>query len=83
MMKTKKKVYDEKLKKYQDDKSFDYSDEEFEDKDVFNNKFIDEDWEIALLVYPELDKNKKLLSKYSQKLSTSISILLIRNKRIL
>ena len=42
---------------------FDYSDEEFEDKDIFNKKFIDEDWEIALLVYPELEKKKILLAK--------------------
>ncbi len=76
----KKKVYDQKLKKYQDDKSFDYSDEEFEDKDVFNNKFIDEDWEIALLVYPELDKNKKLLSKYSQKLALQFQFYLLETK---
>ena len=36
----KKKVYDEKLKNYHMSKSFDYSDQEFEDKDVFNKKYI-------------------------------------------
>ena len=46
----KKKVYDEKLKNYHMSKSFDYSDQEFEDKDIFNKKYVDEDWEIALLV---------------------------------
>ena len=40
------------------------SDQEFEDKDIFNKKYIDEDWEIALLVYPELEIKKKKLSKY-------------------
>ena len=53
----KRKQYDIKLKKFQVDKSFDFIDEEFEDKNLFNNKYIDEDWEIALLVYPELEKS--------------------------
>ena len=64
-------------------KSFDYSDQEFEDKDIFNKKYIDEDWEIALLVYPELEIKKKKLSKYSQKAKFSIPILFARNKGIL
>ena len=59
----KRKQYDIKLKKFQVDKSFDFIDEEFEDKNLFNNKYIDEDWEIALLVYPELEKLKDNLSK--------------------
>ena len=25
---------------------------------------MDQDWEIALLVYPELERNKKILSKF-------------------
>ena len=56
----KKELYDEELKKFQIEKSFDYSDEEFEDNDLFNSRFIDEDWEIALLVYPELEIKKIL-----------------------
>ena len=79
-MKKKKKVYDEKLKNYHMSKSFDYSDQEFEDKDVFNKKYIDEDWEIALLVYPELEKKKKKLSKYSQKLSFQFQFYLLETK---
>ena len=76
-----KKVYDEKLKNYHMSKSFDYSDQEFEEiKDIFNKKYIDEDWEIALLVYPELEIKKKKLSKYSQKAKFSIPILFARNK---
>ncbi len=75
-----KKNYDEKLKKFQINKSFDYSDEEFEDKDVFNKKYIDEDWEIALLVYPELEKKKQILSKYSQKLSFQFQFYLLETK---
>lgn len=76
----KKEIYDKKLKKYQIEKSFDYSDEEFEDKDIFNNKFIDEDWEIALLVYPELEQNKNILSKYSQKLALQFQFYLLETK---
>ena len=76
----KKKVYDEKLKNYHMSKSFDYSDQEFEDKDVFNKKYIDEDWEVALLVYPELEKKKKKLSKYSQKLSFQFQFYLLETK---
>jgi len=76
----KKEIYDKKLKKYQIEKSFDYSDEEFEDKDIFNNKFIDEDWEIALLVYPELEQNKNILSKYSQKLGLQFQFYLLETK---
>ena len=76
----KKEIYDKKLKKYQIEKSFDYSDEEFEDKDIFNSKFIDEDWEIALLVYPELEQNKNILSKYSQKLGLQFQFYLLETK---
>ncbi len=78
--KKKKNIYDEKLKKFQQDKSFDYSDEEFEDTDQFNKKYMDQDWEIALLVYPELERNKKILSKYSQKLSLQFQFYLLETK---
>ena len=78
--KKKKNIYDEELKKFQQDKSFDYSDEEFEDTDQFNKKYIDQDWEIALLVYPELERNKKILSKYSQKLSLQFQFYLLETK---
>ena len=73
-------IYDEKLKNYHMSKSFDYSDQEFEDKDIFNKKYIDEDWEIALLVYPELEIKKKKLSKYSQKLSFQFQFYLLETK---
>ncbi len=76
----KKKVYDMKLRKYQSEKSFEYTDEEFEDKDIFDNKLINEDWEIALLVYPELDRFKKNLSKYSQKLGLQFQFYLLETK---
>ncbi len=76
----KKNIYDEKLKKFQNEKSFDYSDEEFEDKDQFNKKYVDQDWEIALLVYPELEKNKKILSLYSQKLGFQFQFYLLETK---
>ena len=56
---SKKVEYDKKLEKFKIEKSFDFFDEEFEDKDLFDKKYIDEDWEIALLVYPELEKIKK------------------------
>ena len=39
----KKKVYDEKLKNYHMSKSFDYSDQEFEDKDIFNKVYSEND----------------------------------------
>ena len=76
----KKKKYDEQLKKFHIDKSFEYSDEEFEDKDIFDSKFIDDDWEIALLVYPELENKKKLLLKYSQKLAFQFQFYLLETK---
>ena len=76
----KKEKYDEALKKYHIDKSFEYSDEEFEDKDIFDSKFIDDDWEIALLVYPELEVKKKLLLKYSQKLAFQFQFYLLETK---
>ena len=76
----KKIIYDEKLKKFQINKSIDYSDEEFEDKDLFDKKYIDADWEIALLVYPELEKKKQILSKYSQKLSFQFQFYLLETK---
>ena len=76
----KRKQYDIKLKKFQVDKSFDFIDEEFEDKNLFNNKYIDEDWEIALLVYPELEKLKDNLSKYSYKLSLQFQFYLLETK---
>ena len=72
--------YDQNLKDFQIKRSFDYSDEDFEDTDVFNKKYIDEDWEIALLVYPELEKKKDLLSKYSQKLSLQFQFYLLETK---
>ena len=68
------------MKKFQVDKSFDFIDEEFEDKNLFNNKYIDEDWEIALLVYPELEKLKDNLSKYSYKLSLQFQFYLLETK---
>ena len=58
---SKKVEYDKKLEKFKIEKSFDFFDEEFEDKDLFDKKYIDEDWEIALLVYQELEKIKKKL----------------------
>ncbi len=76
----KKEDYDNKLRKFQIEKSFEYSDEEFEDKDLFNNKYIDEDWEIALLVYPELETKKEILSKYSQKLGFQFQFYLLETK---
>ena len=76
----KKEIYDEKLKKFQIEKSFDYSDEEFEDKDLFNSRFIDDDWEIALLVYPELENKKKNLFMYSQKLAFQFQFYLLETK---
>ncbi len=75
-----KEKYDEKLKKFQTDKSFEYSDENFEDKDQFNSKYFDQDWEIALLVYPELENKKDILSKYSQKLSLQFQFYLLETK---
>ena len=76
----KKQNYDNNLKKFQLEKSFDYSDEEFEDKDLFNKKYIDEDWEIAQLVYPELEEKKAILSKYSYKLSFQFQFYLLETK---
>ncbi len=77
---SKKVEYDKKLEKFKIEKSFDFFDEEFEDKDLFDKKYIDEDWEIALLVYPELEKIKKKLSNYSYKLSLQFQFYLLETK---
>ncbi len=77
---TKKKEYDEKLRKFQKDKFYDFSEEKFDDSDQFNSKFVDEDWEIATIVYPELDNKKKLLSKFSQKLALQFQFYLLETK---
>ena len=68
------------MKKNQIYKSFQFTDDEFEDKDLFNSKYIDEDWEIALLVYPELEKIKENLLKYSLKLSFQFQFYLLETK---
>ena len=77
---SKKVEYDKKLEKFKIEKSFDFFDEEFEDKDLFDKKYIDEEWEIALLVYPELEKIKKKLSNYSYKLSLQFQFYLLETK---
>ena len=76
----KEKDYDKNLKKIQIDKSFQFDDDELEDKDLFNSKYIDEDWEIALLVYPELENIKEKLLKYSLKLSFQFQFYLLETK---
>jgi curved DNA-binding protein CbpA len=76
----KRKDYDKNLKKIQIDKSFQFDDDELEDKDLFNSKYIDEDWEIALLVYPELENIKEKLLKYSLKLSFQFQFYLLETK---
>ena len=76
----KRQDYDKNLKKIQIEKSFQFTDDEFEDKDLFNSKYIDEDWEIALLVYPELEKIKENLIKYSLKLSFQFQFYLLETK---
>ncbi len=76
----KRSDYDKNLKKSQIEKSFQFSDDEFEDKDLFNSKYMDEDWEIALLVYPELENIKETLLKYSSKLSFQFQFYLLETK---
>ncbi len=76
----KRQDYDKNLKKVQIEKSFQFTDDEFEDKDLFNSKYIDEDWEIALLVYPELENIKETLLKYSSKLSFQFQFYLLETK---
>ncbi len=76
----KRKDYDKNLKNFQIEKSFQLTDDEFEDKDLFNSKYIDDDWEIALLVYPELENIKENLLKYSFKLSFQFQFYLLETK---
>ena len=76
----KRKDYDKNLKKIQIEKSFQFTDDEFEDKNLFNSKYIDEDWEIALLVYPELENIKENLLRYSFKLSFQFQFYLLETK---
>ena len=72
--------YDEKLSKFQKDKYYDFSDEKLDDNDQFNSKFANEDWEIATIVYPELDEKKKLLGKFSQKMALQFQFYLLETK---
>ena len=37
--------------------SYDFSDLHLEDTEKFNDKFFNNDWEIATIVYPELEEN--------------------------
>ena len=76
----KKIKYDIDLKKFQKNNSADLSQEKFEDSDMFNPRYVDEDWEIATIVYPELENKKIKLNKFSQKLALQFQFYLLETK---
>ena len=76
----KKEDYDKELNNYQHKNFSKFSDEDFDDQDLFNEKYVNEDWDIALLVYPELEVKKLLLDKYSQRLGLQFQFYLLETK---
>ena len=77
----KKKKYDEQLSYFHTKNSYDFSDLQLEDTEKFNEKFFNNDWEIATIVYPELeDKIIKLIS-YSRKLALQFQFYLLETKK--
>jgi len=72
--------YDIKLEKFQKKNSSDLLNEDFEDSDIFDDKYIDNDWEIAQIVYPELTSIQKKLSMYSKQISLQYQFYLLETK---
>ena len=73
-------LYDKKLESFLKKNYSKYSNEEFEDHDEFEDKFINDDWEIALIVYPELIDLIKKLKNYSKQLSLQYQFYLLETK---
>jgi len=72
--------YDKKLENFLKKNYSKFSNEEFDDNSEFDEKFIDDDWEIALIVYPELIDYKNNLSNYSKQLALQFQFYLLETK---
>lgn len=77
----KKKKYDEKLSFFHKKNSYDFSDLHLEDTEKFNDKFFNNDWEIATIVYPELEEKIYKLNLYSKKLTLQFQFYLLETKK--
>ena len=77
----KKKKYDEQLSFFHKKNSYDFSDLHLEDKEKFNDKFFNNDWEIATIVYPELEEKIYKLNLYSKKLTLQFQFYLLETKK--
>ena len=77
----KKTNYDEQLNSFHTKNSYDFSDFHLDDSEKFNEKFFNSDWEIATIVYPELEKKIFKLALYSKKLTLQFQFYLLETKK--
>ena len=77
----KKKKYDEQLNIFHKNNLYDFSELNLEDTEKFNDKFFNNDWEIASIVYPELEERIFKLDLYSKKLTLQFQFYLLETKK--
>ena len=77
----KKKKYDEQLNFFHKNNLYDFSELNLEDTEKFNEKFFNNDWEIASIVYPELEERILKLDLYSKKLTLQFQFYLLETKK--
>ena len=77
----KKEVYDKKLLNFHLEKSYDFSESKFEEKEEFSKDFLNDDWEVASIVYPELEEICKKLFFYDKKLALQYQFYLLETKK--
>ena len=77
----KKKKYDEQLNFFHKNNLYDFSELNLEDTEKFNEKFFNNDWEIASIVYPELEERIFKLDLYSKKLTLQFQFYLLETKK--
>ena len=80
-MPKKKKKYDEQLNFFHKNNLYDFSELNLEDTEKFNDKFFNNDWEIASIVYPELEERIFKLDLYSKKLTLQFQFYLLETKK--
>lgn len=78
---TKKEIYDKKLFNFHLEKSYDFSETKFEETEEFNKDFLNDDWEVASIVYPELEEISKKLFMYNKKLALQYQFYLLETKK--
>ena len=76
-----KKKYDEQLNFFHKKNLYDFSELNLEDTEKFNDKFFNNDWEIASIVYPELEARIFKLELYSKKLTLQFQFYLLETKK--